>query len=389
MHSTRTFALLVLCLAACSRTEAPAQRSPEASKGDASGAFPRVRVDPALIEKGRIVTAVVEHGQGAEGMRVPGEVQSDEQGRAEVGALTAARIVSLEAGVGARVTKGQVLAWLDAPEVARLSADLIRARARQEVAARKEQRQATLAANQATSQNALDDAHAEAQTAQADVSALRSLLRSLGSAEAKDQNAVVSRIALRSPVDGTISACHAPVGAALSPEKSLFELVTRGHSVVIARLADGATAAPSAGTTARLVARNGESGASCEGHVVGDLGVVDSQSRTRALRIAPSAGCNWLTPGAFVEVQIAGLGAASPSTHGLSVSRDALVDLKGLSGVFVALRSPGEFEFRPLQSSPGAANTLEVQGGLVRGDVVAVVGAGLLKGELLRKELAE
>lgn len=344
-----------------------------------------VRVDPALLQRGRVqvVPAALRDLVGA---RIfPGEAVADELGHAEAGSLVAGRIASLEVPVGAAVKKGQVLALVDAPEVARVVADVIRARARVDVASRKEARQKELEAQQATSKNAVDEASAEARIARAELAAASSLLAALGGVEpAEGKYAGSSRVAVRSPIDGLVAKRMAVLGGAVVPDRTLFEIVAPGRVAALVRLPETTRELPPNGTVAVLRPR-AAGDARCVGTVAGDLGSVDVDSRTRAFRVVPKAPCPWLAPGAFVDVEL-DRPAAPEAT--LAVPREALVDVKGVSGVFVQ-KTPGEFAFRPLRSGPGTDAYVAVEAGLAQGDPVVVVGAVLLKSELLRAELSE
>ncbi|NOU30668.1 MAG: efflux RND transporter periplasmic adaptor subunit [Polyangiaceae bacterium] len=364
---------------------APVVAIPAAAPSLAASVTSTVRVDPALVQRGRVqvMPAALRDLVGA---RIfPGEAVSDELGHAEAGSLVAGRIASLEVPVGAAVKKGQVLAFVDAPEVARVVAEVIRARARVEVASRKEARQKELEAQQATSKNALDEANAEARIARADLAAASSLLAALGGTEPGDgKYAATSRVAVRSPIDGLVAKRMAVLGGAVVPERTLFEIVAPGRVAALVRLPETTRELPPNGTVAVLRPR-AAGDARCAGTVTGDLGTVDADSRTRAFRVVPKAPCAWLAPGAFVDVE---LDRPTSAEAALAVPREALVDVKGVSGVFVQ-KGPGEFIFRALRLGPGTDAYAAVEAGLAQGEPVVVVGAVLLKSELLRAELAE
>ncbi len=378
----------IIALLACGKGEPPSNGNvalPTVATAASSAASVDVRIDPALIERGRVQVMPAALRDLAGARTFPGEAVSDEQGHAEAGALVAGRIASLEVPVGAAVKKGQALAFVDAPEVARVVADVIRARARVEVASRKEARQKELEAQQATSKNALDEASAEARIARADLAAASSLLAALGGALPADgQYGGTSRVAVRSPIDGLVAKRMAVLGGAVVPERTLFEIVAPGRLAALVHVPETTRELPPNGTVAVLRPR-AAGDARCAGVVTGDLGSVDADTRTRAFRVVPKAPCAWLAPGAFVDVE---LERPTSTEAALAVPREAVVDVKGVTGVFVQ-RAPGEFSFRPLRVGQGTDAYVAVEAGLVRGEPVVVVGAVLLKSELLRAELAE
>lgn len=367
-----------------------------AGEGEADGAAPsaasasptRVQLDRSLFDSGRIRLASVARGSSDDDRTFPGEVVADEGQRAEAGVLTPGRIASLDVGVGHVVKKGELLAWVDAPEVARAAADVLRTRARSALAAKKEARQHALDADRATSPNAVEEAVAEAAVARADLQAAEGLLHSLGGSPAAG-----SRVAVRSPIDGVVAKRFGVLGGAVTVDKAIFEIVKRGPGVVLARLPEGTTEPPAVGSSARVRPRGktDDRGEGCKATVRGDLGAIDLETRTRGFRVDPVGACPWLVVGAFVRVDLGAPlpdgGTPSSPPSALVVPRDAIVDVKGATGVFLATETSGELVFRGVRVERGRGDNVVVSAGLVDGDRVVVVGAALVKSELLRAEI--
>ena len=387
---TRSALLLValgLGAGACSRSQASSQKA--AADVDAGAAHAVLRIDKTLLAQGRITTAPVELRAPRGELRVPGEVRSSESGSAEAGTLVSGRVATLEVGEGARVTKGQILAWVDAPEVGRATADLLRARAHASLAARKLERQVELEKQQATSKNALDDARADDQAARADLLAARTLLANLGGREPppdSERTTAIVRVPVVSPIDGVIARRDAVLGAPVSPDKSLFKIVASGTGrvAILARIAE-TSKVPPAGTKAMLSPRGG--GDACGGVSTGALGSVDDQTRTTAVRVEPDATCKWLVAGAYVDVTFPGIAAAEAPV--LIVPRDAVLDVAGVPSAFVAGAVEGEYTVRGLRVRAGEGPEVVVEAGLAAGERVVVSGALLLKGEMMRAELGQ
>jgi cobalt-zinc-cadmium efflux system membrane fusion protein len=351
----------------------------------------QVTVDRQLLNTGRIkLSAVVARSLSGE-LRVAGEVRSNESGSAEAGTLVAGRIASLEVAEGAKVKRGQVLAWVDAPEVARAAADLLLARAHAAVAQRKRARQETLDTASATSKNALDDARAEDEAARAELLAARSLLTSLGGAEPPSDPALTTlivRVPVRAPIAGIVAERNTVLGGAVAADKTLFRIVadTQSSFSILARVPETVSEKPHAGASATIVPRGNGSG-TCQALVEGSLGGIDPQTRTLAVRLAPDRTCSWLIPGSFVDVILTSASERASLPAGLVVPRSAIVDVRGKPTVFVAGSAPGEFSARAVQAGFGDADQVTIDSGLSAGEQVAVEGALLLKGELVRAEL--
>ncbi|MEO6602803.1 MAG: efflux RND transporter periplasmic adaptor subunit, partial [Polyangiaceae bacterium] len=284
----------------------------------------------------------------------------------------------------------QVLAWVDAPEVARAAADLLLARARAVVAARKRARQETLDTASATSKNALDDARADDDAARAELLAARTLLMSLGGSEPPSDpgaTALVVRVPVRSPIAGVVAERNTVLGGAVSADKALFRIVSDAQSAfsIFARVPETVATKPTAGTNATIAAR-GDASNRCQAVVDGSPGGIDSQTRTSALRLKPDKGCKWLVQGSFVDIVF-----TDPTTEGTAqevvVPRNAVVDVYGKPTVFVAGAAPGEFSARQVRVGSGDATQVTIDSGVSAGEAIVVEGAVLLKGELLRADL--
>jgi cobalt-zinc-cadmium efflux system membrane fusion protein len=349
-----------------------------------------VSVDPGLVSSGRIRTAPVERRPPSAELRAAGEVHASEGGEAEVGALVSGRVAAIEAREGAEVTRGQVLAWIEAPEAARATADVLRARARLAVADRKLARQELLQSQQATSQNALDDARAEEQTARAELLAARTLLTSLGGQEPAagpeaSTNAISARVPLRSPIAGVIARRDATLGGVVTPDRTLFRVVAGAGAIVFARVPE-TSHAPAIGEHPTIAARSGAG--RCAGTVRGVSSEIDEATRTHAVRVEPDSSCAWLSPGGYVDVVFTGLAPPSEGPR-IVIPREAVVDFKAVPAAFVQSGPdrPNEFVLRPLRLSAGDGPEAAVEVGLSEGERVVVAGALLLKGELLRTDL--
>lgn len=384
MNQLQTCALATLAAAlalACDKTPVP-QPPREAAT------FPSVlHVDSALFAEGRIESVAVERRAPHSELKVAGEVRAGQLSGAEVGALVSGRISNVLVAEGSKVERGQILAWIDAPDVARATADVLRARARSTAASNRLTRQVELDAREATSKNALDEARADAQVARADLLAARTVLQSLGGVEPPPHaestaTSVSARVALRAPTSGVVSRRDAVVGGFASPERTLFWLSGDEQPLVLARVPEG-LAEPTDGEHATIVSRT--SGASCGGTVRGRLGVVDSGTRTVSVRLEPEPTCGRLVAGAFVDVSFR---RANPQAGtALVVPRDSVVDVHGAPFAFVVGDAPGEILVRPVRVLDEPGPDLVIESGLTEQDRVVRRGSLLLKGELLRAEL--
>jgi membrane fusion protein, heavy metal efflux system len=385
------------CERAAAGTVAPAPSASAEAKAPA-----RVEIDPALIEQGRVRLGRASSSSLAAEQVLAGDVVPSEDGEADVGALVSGRIATIDVAEGARVSKGQVLARIDAPDVGRATAELLRARGRGEATARKLARQIELEKQGATSPNAIDEARAEDRAARAELTAARTELATLGAGEPRvDEDggaplasrAVSIRITIKAPIAGVIVQRSAVLGGAVAPDRSLFHIIDPTRLLVRAKLPETAGALPTAGAKASIRPRTaGGQGSTerCEAAVIEGFGTVDEITRTVPIRLRPGGPCPWLLPGAYVDVLLAG-GAPSPdrasAPASIVVPAEAVVDVRGVPTVFVAGARPGVFLPQPVRVGPAVGASILIEAGLADGASIAIAGGVLLKGELLRSAL--
>jgi cobalt-zinc-cadmium efflux system membrane fusion protein len=382
-----------LALGACkAKPEPPAPEPKPAAPAQAASAG-EITLDPALVDAGRVRVAEAERKAPRGKVHLPGQVVPDEGAEAEVTTLVSGRVASLEVSEGQRVEKGAVLATIDAPEIARATAELLRARSRALLAERSLARQLELEKQKATSQNAVDEARAADASARADVAAARTLLRNLGGSEPPRDTPPGApapvRVALRAPIAGVVVKRSAVLGGPVTAESVLFRIVAPERVVVIASQPETLGMRVAEGTHVEVTPRAGGKTEPCPGKVARNYGVVDA-ARTVPLRITLDGVCPGLAAGGYADVVLdLGAGAAAgnaPESEALVVPREAVVEVKGASLVFVE-RSPGHFVATPVRLGVSADDDVVVESGLAPGARVVVEGALLLKGELLRGDL--
>lgn len=394
--------IIALGLCGCregSEPPSPATRPPEADEPR------RLRVDAQLLLQGRVAVAEVVPFAYAGEVVVPGEVSPAPDGEADVGALVAGRLASIHAVEGDKVSKGQVLAWLDAPEIGSVRGDLARSAAQTAAAQQRLTRQLALQTQGATSQSAVDEARAAVLSAEADQAAARAKLGSIGVGSGGSSG----RLAMRSPIDGIVVERHATLGGSVAPDVTLFRVIDPAKLRVKARWSETLGVVPAVGTSVHLSPRRGNAGAPCEGVVESQTGLIDAATRSVTVQIRPSEACPTFTSGGYLDVLLpsgrkpaappqgtsgaaarsvntsnAGETATSATTLGwVQVPLEAVVDLRGIPTVFVAVGEPGEFVARAVEVAPSIGHIIPVKLGLQPGEKVATQGIVLLKGEAM------
>ena len=375
-------AFFPLLLLACRGTK---EVRKEAKPDSGAAGPPVVHIDPSLLTNGGVVTAAAVKRPLSGDIRIPAEVVPSESAAAEVGALVSGRLASIDVRDGERVKRGQQIATVDSPEAARAVADLIRSRARAIAGQRKLDRQLLLEQDRATSPAAIDEARTELAVAEADAAAARTMLVSLGIPEppAPEKGVLAARVPIRSPIEGVLVSRLVELGAAVGPEKTLFRVIATDRVIVEARWTEETIAPPAPGFAVKLLARGTDGGAGCAAHVLSTIALVDDKTRARRLRLEPEGACPMLVAGAYLDASLTSFGAPAA----LAVPRAAVVDVRGAPTVFVTHGDRTSFSPRLVKTGRTTTDDVTIESGLAEGDVVAVVGAVLLKGELLRAEL--
>lgn len=342
-------------------------------------------IDPSLANSDRIRTTPAARRSLQDQVLCPAEALSQASAEASVGALVPGRIASVKVEPGQRVRQGEVLAFIDAPEAARLQGEWLHARAKLFKAQRLAEQERALWKQQATSERALQEAEADLRVAQAEHDAARNqLVTSRIPLPKEDGGALSARIAIHSPIDGVIANRKAVVGAFVSPDQTLFEVIEPAKLLVRADVPEGQAARVEPGTAATVTPRGADRG--CPGRVASKLERIEPAKRTMGVMVTLDQPCPGLRAGSFADVLMPL--ASSGERRSTVVPNEAVVDLDGVPVVFVELsRQKGQYQVRPVRvgMSDGASTVIEA--GVQEGEPVVSVGAFVLKGEYQRSEL--
>jgi len=357
--------------------------APVASARAEKGGAPVVTVDPGLLRPDRIVVQPALKRALSDQVAASGIVVPSVDGEARVGSLVSGRIAAILVREGDRVNKGQILAWMDAPEAARMQGDYLRARARLWRADLAAERERKLWENKATSERELREAEGEVRAARADLEAARSMLATVRVPAPKDDaTAGTSRIGITSPIDGIVAERWAVVGGYYDPQSALFDIVDPARLSVRADVPEVAVRRLQNGAAARVVPRG--STARCSARVSARLERIDPAKRTMGVMLVVDPPCDGLSSGGFADVVVDLDHSGGPTQ--IVVPRSAVVDLDGTPSVFVQSgpKEGGRFEVRPVRTGFSDGADIVIEEGVREGEGVVVAGAFLLKGEALR-----
>ncbi|GAB6082947.1 efflux RND transporter periplasmic adaptor subunit [Desulfuromonas carbonis] len=337
---------------------------------------------PEAAERAGILIAAAEPAQLAAGQAVPARVLYNRSRLAEVMALSGGVVRRLAVEPGQRVTRGGLLAEIDSPAVATARADYRAALGRLELAAANVRREQELVERGVSARRELEQAQAEEQASRAAAEQLREQLQAFDAAADADAG---SRLALRSPLTGTVVARHVVLGQTLAPETLLFtvadlstlwlELQLSPAQLQLARVGAAIEAEFDDLPGRRFAAR-----------ITQVASGLDPQ--TRLLRVVAEVANpdGTLKDGLFGQAFLAGAETVAGGPAMVAVPAAAVQSIDGKAYVFVA-REKDLFEVRRVAAGPRRGDDVLLAAGVQAGERVAASQGFALKSELLKSRL--
>lgn len=340
-------------------------------RGAPTGGFrPTITVDVATVTRARVADRVTVVGSliGAATVDVVPKVSG--------------RLESIQVRLGDRVSKGQQLAKLEDREIqeqvrqADASFEVSKASLRQREADLKFaqtalQRSENLAARDLVSRQALDDAQARVEASQAQVDLARA---QLGQAQARLEELQINLANTRvvSPVDGFVGSRRVDAGAFVGPNAPVVSVVDISFVRLVANLVERDLQRIGTGMEADVQV-DAYPGENFKGRVARIAPVLDPATRTAQMEVEVPNGTARLKPGMYARVSF----TVAESPHALTVPRNALVDLEGVRGVYVA--GEGTATWAPVQTGIQEDDRVEVLSGLKEGDRIVTLGSASLQ----------
>jgi cobalt-zinc-cadmium efflux system membrane fusion protein len=364
----------------CSEKPAAVEAKAAPSASPSSSPAPRkvIVLPEAALKKNPITTSGVVETKLAADIQVVGSVTYDQDHFALVGPLVPGRIVALKAAVGDPVKVGQVLAIVESADVGEAQADLLSARARAGAAQKNALREQELAHKRISSEREREVAEAQAASESADVRAASERLKAYGVGAGEGGGG--GRVALRSPINGTVVRRKVTLGQAVERATDAFEIANLAKLWVLLDLYEKDLRNVEMGQQVDIKSEAAP-GEVFHARVSYVNPLIDVQTRTANVRIEMDQFDGRLRPGQFVTAHLIG-DARKAENDVLAIPRKAVQTIEGKSTVF---RKVGAgFEPVTIELGGSGGDLVEVQSGLAAGDEVVVDGAFLLKSELLR-----
>jgi len=300
----------------------------------------------------------------------PGVIESDPAVTAAVLTPLSGRVEQLTVQLGQRVTRDQVVAVLDSPDLAQAYDDQAKALDALALASKNLERQEQQFKIGVISDRDLDQARSDRAQAQAEATRTQARMAALGAGSGDASHP--GRLIVRAPVTGSVTAVNVARGNMLNdPTQPVMTIADLSTVWVTALVAEQDLGSVKVGQDAR-VSLSAYPDKVLHGRVSSVSDVLEADSRRDKVRIAVPNPDYSLRPNMFATVSL--LGAAATQ---VIVPTSALLMNNDRTSVFVAT-APWTFSRRVVEMRLGEGSTAVILGGLHAGEQVVVKGGILL-----------
>ena len=392
MKRTRSWIVVFACaglLVACS-DRAEEQQDVHEDSHDEAG---ELSLSAEAYEAAGIAVAGVTARRLAPRIRVTGTLSYDERHMAIATARIGGRITEVVADYGQEVSRGEVLAWIDSPELGAAQSEFRRAKSMSRLRKAEYERAKLLLEGEAISQGGLLRREADWRAAQAELQTAQQKLYIMGlssedvEALSNDPEIAGHAYPVRAPIAGRVTERNAVPGRVVSADEELFTVAKLDSLWLFLQVFEKDLHAVRPGGAVTLT---------CESHpeeqfrgTIDFVGqVLDPHSRTARARAIIDNPEGDLKPGMFVYASIEGQDSDGVVPIVLAVPVASVTSVEGRDVVFV---ESGErtFEIRPVEVGESSGGWIEVRSGLAEGESIAVSGVFTLKSEVLKGGLEE
>jgi RND family efflux transporter MFP subunit len=295
---------------------------------------------------------------------------------------TSGRLESVNVKLGDRVSKGQLLAKLEDSEIreqaiqADASFEVSKATVRQQEANLKFAdtslaRSKNLFTRNLVSRQTLDDAEAQFEASQAQLDLARAQFQA-AKARRDEAQITLSNTRIISPVDGFVGSRNLDPGAYASASTPLGSVVDIRTIRLVANIVERDLGKITVGMEAG-VGVDAYPGETFKGRVARLAPVLDPSTRTAQMEVEIVNESYRLKPGMYARVRFTVL----EHPNALVIPRNALVEIEGKRGVFLAVNKVAQF--RPVQTGIQEQDNVEVVSGLSERDSIVTTGSSALR----------
>lgn len=347
---------------------ATAASVPAAHMGDNTVAYPAGAPQLAMLRSEVVRSTPIPMAD-----TLSARVVYDEDVTARLFAPVAGRIVALKAQPGDRVSAGQVLAQIDAPDFGTARADLGKARADEERKRLVYERARELGAGEGIAMKDVEAARADYDAARAETARAAQRVRNLDPHAAASEG---QRMVLASPLGGIVAERNATPALEVTPGGStpLFVVTDPRRLWLLVDLPEKLLRVVKTGSRV-AVETDAWPNEQFQAHIVQIGQVVDPNTRRIVARARIDNAAGKLLPEMFVRALV-----LQDKGEGARVPNSALVTRGIYTQVFVET-APGRFARRRVELASRGSEFSYVSSGLAPGDKVVTSGALLLDAE--------
>jgi membrane fusion protein, heavy metal efflux system len=390
--------LFLSCLIAMGCSNSPTA-PPQADNGTAKPQTNRdeIALSPAQQAEGGIATQAVTLSDKPQTLRVAGRIALADDRIARVGVRTVGLVMSVYAGLGDYVKKGQVLARYHADEVRDTRAqyrtavaELNRVQAGASLAQRNYERAQTLLGLKAASVQQVEQSRQDLMSAQTAVKAaqievdrtrdvLEDDLRVPTDPPPGDETA--DEVPIFAPVNGYIIEKNITPGKTVERSSETFVIGDLSQVWMLASVRQENLGELHAGQLATVILP-GDPSHTFSGKVTNLGQEFDPATRVMQVRIVLANPDNRLRPEMLANAEL----SMGERKRMLLVPSDAIQQINGQDIVFVRT-APDRFAVRPVQTGETAGGQTPILDGLKPGEEVVVRGSFVLKSHLLKSTM--
>jgi len=353
--------LFAVALASCSRT-APSNEPAPAVIAEHGV----LRIPEHSPLRARLKVQAVELRELPHALSAPALVEADPAHTVNVLAPLTGRVAELKVGLGDRVKRGQVLAVIASGDYAQAFADSRKAADALALSRQALERAEGVSQAGGAAQKDLEAARSAFHQARDEDERARTRLAALGG------HGDAQRMAVLSPVDGSITALATAAGAfANDANASLMTVTDLGHVWVTANIAENESASIHPGLPAD-VTLPALPGQHFRGTVQSVSDVLDADSRRVKARIVVPTADGALKPNMFATAQF-----EVPQPKALLMPQSALLMNNDSVTVFVEV-APWTFQRRSVELGLDEGSDARIVKGLAAGERVVVAGGVLI-----------
>lgn len=162
-------------------------------------------------------------------IRANGVVEIPPQNIASVSSLLSGRVQKIHVKMGQYVKKGSILASIQYPELIDWQKELLIAEGELIFLEKEYERQKALLEKEIAARKKFEKVESELRIAQAKKKGLEAKLRMLGLNPQKDRDQLISSLAIRSPISGSVNAINVNTGSITRAQQVLFDILDTHH----------------------------------------------------------------------------------------------------------------------------------------------------------------